>query len=260
MADESADEEGGEFFRLFADIPLNPPEKRDMCDRCKRPLSVCLCAHFPSKYLQISTRVHVLQHPREESRLLTTVPLLEVCLPPEKLVIRRGRRFNSKSDWPELHKIMTKPTTLLLYPGPEAENIKKMDKLAPGEHYDIIVLDGTWRQAKDIFHNNPFLRQARQVQLEHDHISEYVIRTQPNSKSLCTIEAIALSLSVLENNDEVAEALIRPLRALCKIQLDHGAVVHFNKDHQDEILLRAQREEQYLKRRHVNGEVEESNQ
>ena len=47
-----------------------------------------------------------------------------------------------------------------------------------------------------------------QVQLEHDHISEYVIRTQPNSKSLCTIEAIALSLSVLENNDEVAEVRI----------------------------------------------------
>lgn len=30
-----ADEEDGEFFRRFADIPLNPPEKRDMCDRCK---------------------------------------------------------------------------------------------------------------------------------------------------------------------------------------------------------------------------------
>ena len=54
-----------------------------------------------------------------------------------------------------------------------------------------------------------------QVQLEHDHISEYVIRTQPNSKSLCTIEAIALSLSVLENNDEVAEVRI----ALCGIFL-----------------------------------------
>ena len=111
-----------------------------------------------------------------------------------------------------------------------------------------------------------------QVQLEHDHISEYVIRTQPNSKSLCTIEAIALSLSVLENNNEIAEVsglnqiflfcfcfcfvcfffvfcfhfcvfhlqvLIRPLRALCKFQLDHGAVVHSNKDHRDEILLRA---------------------
>ena len=30
-----ADEKDGDFFRLFADIPLNPPEKRDMCDRCK---------------------------------------------------------------------------------------------------------------------------------------------------------------------------------------------------------------------------------
>ena len=49
-----------------------------------------------------------------------------------------------------------------------AENIKKMDKLAPGEHYDIIVLDGTWRQAKDIFHNNPFLCQARQVSLNSE--------------------------------------------------------------------------------------------
>lgn len=113
-----------------------------------------------------------------------------------------------------------------------------------------------------------------------------MIRTQPNSKSLCTIEAIALSLSLLEDNGEIAEvrvfivylayillvvvylvvkflyvnilnlrmrpknivilsccfvhqALIRPLRALCKIQLDHGAVAHFNKDHEDEIMLRA---------------------
>ena len=46
------------------------------------------------------------------------------------------------------------------------------------------------------------------MQLEHDHISEYVIRTQPDRKSLCTIEAIALSLSVLEDNDEVAEVRI----------------------------------------------------
>ena len=43
------------------------------------------------------------------------------------------------------------------------------------------------------------------MQLEHGHISEYVIRTQPNSKSLCTVEAIALSLSILEKNEEIAE-------------------------------------------------------
>ena len=54
-----------------------------------------------------------------------------------------------------------------------------------------------------------------QVQLEHDSISEYIIRTQPNSKSLCTIEAIALSLSVLENDNEIAEVSVGP--CLCRL-------------------------------------------
>lgn len=44
-----------------------------------------------------------------------------------------------------------------------AENIKTLEQPPPGEHYDIIVLDGTWRQARDIFNNNSFLCQARQV-------------------------------------------------------------------------------------------------
>ena len=48
---------------------------------------------------------------------MTTVPLLEACLPPDKIVIRRGRRFH-KNDWPDLHELLDKPTTLLLYPGP----------------------------------------------------------------------------------------------------------------------------------------------
>lgn len=76
-----------------------------------------------------------------------------------------------------------------------------------------------------------------------------MIRTQPNSKSLCTVEAIALSLSILEKNEEIAEALIRPLRALCKIQLDHGAVVHFSKENEDEIMLRAKRQERNHKKK-----------
>lgn len=178
-------------------------------------------------------------------------------MPPGKLFIHRGRRFYN-SEYPDLHKLITKPTTLLLYPGPAAANIKSLEQLSPGEHYDIIALDGTWRQAKDIFNNNPFLGQARQVQLEHDHVSEYVIRTQPNSKSLCTIEAIALSLAVLENNDEIGEALIRPLRALCKFQLDHGAVVHSNKDDRDEILSRQEKQDRRQKQGQINGEIEET--
>jgi len=51
--------------------------------------------------------------------------------------------------------------------------------------------------------------------------------------------------------------LIRPLRALCKIQLDHGAVVHFNKEHEDEILLRTEKRQALLKQRDMDGGVKE---
>ena len=33
MADQ--EDNDSDFFRTFADVPLNPPEKRDMCARCK---------------------------------------------------------------------------------------------------------------------------------------------------------------------------------------------------------------------------------
>lgn len=49
-----------------------------------------------------------------------------------------------------------------------AENIKTLGPPPPGEHYDIIALDGTWRQARDIFNNNPFLCQARQVSFNRE--------------------------------------------------------------------------------------------
>ena len=36
MADAEGDnEDDSDFFRCFADVPLTPPEKRDMCTRCK---------------------------------------------------------------------------------------------------------------------------------------------------------------------------------------------------------------------------------
>ena len=41
--------------------------------------------------------------------------------------------------------------------------------------------------------------------MDHKSVSEYVIRTQPNNKSLCTLEAIALALSAIEKNEKLYE-------------------------------------------------------
>lgn len=35
MADVEGDGDNDDFLSCFADVPLTPPEKRDMCTRCK---------------------------------------------------------------------------------------------------------------------------------------------------------------------------------------------------------------------------------
>lgn len=92
-----------------------------------------------------------------------------------------------------------------------------------------------------------------QVQLTVNGRSAYVIRTQPTRSSLSTLECIAHTLTWLENDNGLAEVwlmnqhfqltqwdsliqvLVKPLRALCHHQLQHGAVEHHSKDNPDYI-------------------------
>uniref|UniRef100_A0A669AVG7 tRNA-uridine aminocarboxypropyltransferase n=1 Tax=Oreochromis niloticus TaxID=8128 RepID=A0A669AVG7_ORENI len=61
--------------------------------------------------------------------------------------------------------------------------------------------------------------------------SQYVIRTQPSNICLSTLECAAVALSILERNDEIQEVLLKPLKALCSFQLQHGAQIHHSKEH-----------------------------
>ncbi|XP_031564527.1 DTW domain-containing protein 2-like, partial [Actinia tenebrosa] len=235
MADEGEENEES-LVQAFAAFPIEDTEKRPTCKRCKRPTSVCLCSYLPQHLLNIQTTVHILQHPKEESRLLTTVPILEASLQPEKCIIYRENRFH-EPDYPELYNVFSQPNSLLLYPGPQAADLKTLD-LKRYPEYNLIVLDGTWRQARNIFHCNPILNNIKQVVVEHHNVSEYVIRTQPTNQSLCTVEAVALALEILEDDIHIYKRLINPLKALCQFQLDHGALVHCSKEEKEKELLK----------------------
>ncbi|XP_058878574.1 tRNA-uridine aminocarboxypropyltransferase 2-like isoform X1 [Acipenser ruthenus] len=214
----------------LSDLPVERTEGRPTCSRCSRPQKVCLCPFLPVHPLDVSTCLYIVQHPAEESRVLRTVPLLAACLPPGNCKVLVGRRF-SEDRYPELASVCKSPGTLILYPGSDAENLEELDFNSSAAPYNIIIIDGTWSQAKDMFLRNPLFHLPKQVQLKTSLSSQYVIRTQPTNTCLSTLECAAIALSIMEKNDSIQEVILRPLKALCSFQLQHGAQVHHSKEH-----------------------------
>eukprot|EP00066_Takifugu_rubripes_P028470 XP_011617736.1 PREDICTED: DTW domain-containing protein 2 isoform X1 [Takifugu rubripes] len=230
VKDELADA-FGDLTTLQAEA-LIPESRRPTCLRCCRPEKVCLCPFFPPQPLEVSTSLYVVQHPAEGGRVLRTVPLLAACLPQGKCNIIVGRRF-SEERYPELAAICRDSRTLILYPGPKSENLEELvqrEEIGTEKH-NVIIIDGTWSQAKNMFLKNSLLHLPKQVQLNGTLSSQYVIRTQPSNICLSTLESAAYALSILEKNDSIQEVLLRPLKALCSFQLDHGAQIHHSKEH-----------------------------
>uniref|UniRef100_A0A4W4FW80 tRNA-uridine aminocarboxypropyltransferase n=1 Tax=Electrophorus electricus TaxID=8005 RepID=A0A4W4FW80_ELEEL len=228
-ASPSTEEEPAGFADL-SELPVEVSERRPTCLHCYRPEKVCLCPFLPADPLEVSTCLYIVQHPAEESRVLRTVPLLAACLPKGKCKVLVGRRFNEERH-PELASVCKDSHTLILYPGSDAENLEELDKDFTTPPHNVIIIDGTWSQAKDIFLRNSIFRLPKQVQLNSATCSQYVIRTQPTNMCLSTLECAAVTLSIMERNQAIPEVLLRPLQALCSFQLQHGAQVHHSKEH-----------------------------
>lgn len=130
----------------------------------RRPTSVCLCKYLPPSIVRVRrTTIHILQHPNEERRPLNTVSILRMCLGSGACVVYRGRKF-TESSYPVLHSIVKLQHTFLFYPGKDANSITEIvqepDALV---HYNVIILDGTWKQAAAIYFQNKFLKKLTKV-------------------------------------------------------------------------------------------------
>ncbi|EMP39889.1 DTW domain-containing protein 2 [Chelonia mydas] len=63
--------------------------------------------------------------------------------------------------YPELAAVCRNSNTLILYPGAEAANLEEVALIFPSPS-TIIIIDGTWSQAKDIFYKNSLFRLPKQ--------------------------------------------------------------------------------------------------
>ncbi len=189
---------------------------RKLCDQCQRPLKVCLCAHLVK--LQAPFKVLILQHPSEQKQALATVPLLKLCLSPLQVLV--AETICDSEVMQALVK--NKQNCRVLFPSENSQtwelggevtepNLKEIETL--------IVLDGTWRKAKKMWHLNPWLHGFPCVSLTNVPNSQYQIRSSSVAGGVSTLEAIALACNYVSGSDEFDE-LNKPFNAMINMQIE----------------------------------------
>jgi DTW domain-containing protein YfiP len=176
---------------------------------------VCYCAHLPA--LETRTKVVILQHPRERDMPIGTARMASLCLP--------GSALHVGIDWSRhapLAAALTDPTRtpILLYPGPGARDILREPPAGP---VTLVVVDGTWSQAKTVVRDNPVLRALPRYAFRAPQPSEYRIRREPTDEYVSTIEALMHVLGALEGDPARFRALLDPFRAMVDAQLARQA-------------------------------------
>jgi DTW domain-containing protein YfiP len=183
---------------------------RVVCGRCRRPASVCYCHALPR--IETATRVVILQHPRERDMPIGTARMASLCLPRAEL--RVGIRWTGEG----LAGAIDDPArpAILLYPGPGARDILREPPRGP---VTLVVVDGTWSQARTVVRDNPVLQALPRYAFATPEPSEYRIRREPRAEYVSTIEALMHVLGALEGDPARFRSLLDPLRAMVDAQL-----------------------------------------
>ena len=196
------------------------PATEQDCPRCGKPPALCVC----DAIAPVDNRVEllILQHPQEQDRELGTARLTALTLKHATLKIGLS--------WPSLAKALGRPVDprhwAVLYLGsvspanlPRDRELVAVDgKGAPladqrhalGEIEGVVLLDGSWSQAKTLWWRNPWVLKCRRLVLNPKQRSRYgTLRREPRRESLSTLEAAALALSHLAAQPEVEAALLK---------------------------------------------------
>ena len=153
-----------------------------------------MCQHITE--VKQHTRLVILQHPAEAKNSKNTVRLLKLLT--DNIEIHIGE---SRSDFLHLKdKILSnKDQYFLLFPGSQAKTFDSYQPAAERPVYNLIIIDGTWRKAKKLLHQNPWLAELRHLTLDSSYNAQYGIRKTSIDNGLSTIEAVAYCLREMEN-------------------------------------------------------------
>lgn len=197
------------------------------CATCLKPQHLCICEAVEP--IETGKFLLILQHPQEKREALGTAQIAHLQFPNSALKVGLS--------WSSLKRILGREVDYkrwgVLYLGPaRAEGGKPLPEVAvvdkagvPQKDSDlvltdlegVIVLDGTWSQAKTLWWRNAWLLKCRRIVLNPQFRSLYgQARKEPRRDSVSTLEAGAFLLSRLEGDQEIFDRAMKPFSLLLK--------------------------------------------
>jgi DTW domain-containing protein YfiP len=166
------------------------PDLAGRCPRCVMRLGLCYCGELAP--VAAHTEVLILRHAKEAFRTTNTARVAEIALARCRVIDWEGR----ESELPPLDGAW------LLFPGSGPARPAG----PPPER--LVVLDGSWRQARRIFLRCTALHGLPRLSLAPPAVAAPRLRASPAPAAMSTLEAIARALESLDGAD-VGAALDR---------------------------------------------------
>jgi len=176
------------------------------CEACFMRLELCICSHIADckNSLKMGGQVSLLIHHRELGYPTNTGRLAHLCLPNSRMLIRG--RLEDKGQLAE--RFIEKPRLLFLYPNEESQFLEDLDMSEMQDKgYQLIVPDGSWRQASKIAKREGFEGRVTFVGFRTQIETKYQLRNEPKVGGMATMEAVAHALKWLESPDHSEKLL-----------------------------------------------------
>lgn len=161
-----------------------PRDLSGHCPRCVLQLEICICSVLPR--IETRTEIVLIQHVTERLLTSNTGRFAALALPKScVLSYGGGEPFDAEP--------LSAPGTALLYrsgPGPASPLSFVPERL--------IVLDGSFRQARRMYKKIPELRGLPELRLPPPRLTPTRLRRPTQPEGMSTIEAIAAAIAAVE--------------------------------------------------------------